>query len=141
MIEILVSIVVLSILVVPIFDSLVSGRTLAMRRGEERMAIRLVERKAEQLLDAGYGSAGGDADVSSVSMTSGVHPTDPSIVVSTRGDGDATNDLVGDMTWTVVPVVWSSPGDSVRAKIVDIKLAWPQGAYRDSVMVTTIVGA
>ncbi|MBD3368589.1 MAG: prepilin-type N-terminal cleavage/methylation domain-containing protein [Candidatus Eisenbacteria bacterium] len=141
MIEILVSIVVLSILIVPIFDSMVSGRTLAMHRGEERMALRLVERKAEQLLKAGYGAVGSDADVSSVCMTSGVHPTDPSIVVSTRGDDDAANDLLGDMTWSVVPVIWSSPGDSVRAKLVEVKLRWPQGAPRDSVTVSTIVGA
>ena len=141
MIEILVSIVVLSILIVPIFDSLVSGRTLAMHRGEERMALRLVERKAEQLLKAGYGAVGSDADVSSVCMTSGVHPTDPSIVLSTRGDDDTSNDLLGDMTWSVVPVVWSSPGDSVRAKLVEVKLRWPQSAPRDSVSVSTIVGA
>ena len=141
MVEILVSIVVLSILVVPIFDSLVSGRMLAAHRGEERMALRLVERKAEQLLKAGYGSVGSDANVSSVSMNAGLHPTDPSIVLSTRGDHDASNDLLGDMTWSVVPVVWASPGDSVHAKVVEVRLRWPQGAPRDSVSVTTIVGA
>jgi len=141
MIEVLVSIIVLSILVVPIFDSLVSGRSLAMHRGEERMALRLAERKTEQLLKAGYGSMSSDADISSVCMSAGVHPTDPSIVVSTRGDQDATNDLLGDLTWSVVPVVWSSPGDSVRAKLLEVKLRWPQSAPRDSVSVSTIVGA
>jgi type II secretory pathway pseudopilin PulG len=141
MIEILVSIVVLSILVVPIFDSLVSGRTLAMHRGEERMALRLVERKTEQLMKAGYGAIGSDADVSSVCMTAGTHPTDPSIVLSSRGDHDTSNDLLGDLTWSVVPVIWSSPGDSVRAKLVEVKLRWPQGSPRDSVSVTTMVGA
>jgi hypothetical protein len=114
---------------------------LAAHRGEKRMALGLVERKVEQLMEAGYGSLGSDADVSSVSMGVGAHPEDPSIVVSTRGDEDAGNDVLGEMIWTVTPLAWASPGDSVRAKAVEVRLRWPAGAPRDSVSLTTLVGA
>ena len=141
LIEVLISVIVLGIVVVPIFDSFVVGRTLTSHRGERRMALRLVERKVEQLMNAGYGSAGTDADVESTNLTAGSHPTDPSIVVNTRGDLDATNDVIGSLTWTVAPVVWPSPGDSVRAKTVEVKLVWPTQSPRDSLSVTTLIGA
>ena len=110
-------------------------------RGVDRPGKNLVERKVEQLMGAGYGSAGSDSDVASVNMDAGTHPDDPSIVVSTRGDEDATNDVLGELTWSVNEVAWSSPGDSVRAKVVEVELRWPSGAPRDSLSVTTLIGA
>jgi len=141
LIEVLISVIVLGIVVVPIFDSFVVGRTLTSHRGERRMALRLVERKVEQLMNAGYGAEGTDADVESTNLTAGTHPTDPSIVVNTRGDSDVNNDVLGSLTWTVAPVVWSSPGDSVCAKTVEVWLRWPAQSPRDSVSVTTLIGA
>jgi hypothetical protein len=141
MVEILVSAFILAMLVVPMFNTLVAGRMLAAHRGEKRMALGLIERKVEQLMAAGYGSLGSDNDVSSVSMGAGTHPDDPSIVVSTRGDQDATNDVLGALTWSVSAVSWPSAGDSVRAKVLEVELKWPAGAPRDSLAVTTLIGA
>lgn len=141
MIEILVSAFILAMLVVPMFNALVAGRMLAAHRGEKRMALGLAERKLEQLMAAGYGSLGNDDDVASVSMGVGAHPDDPSIVVSTRGDQDATNDVLGTLTWNVTPIAWASPDDSVRAKILEVELRWPADAPRDSLSVTTLIGA
>jgi len=141
MVEVLVSAVVLAIVVVPVFDGLVGGRVLATRRGEERMALRLIERKMEQLIEAGYGSAGSDADVQSVNMQVGQHPVDPSIVVNTRGDGCPLNDVLGELSWDVTQTTWSSPGDSVRGKYVEVKIVWPASTRRDSVSMVTLVGA
>ncbi len=140
MVEILVSVVVLSIVIVPIFNSLVSGRILAAHRGEKRMALRLVERKVEQLMQAGYGSSGNDANVQSVNLDVGAHPSDPGIVVNTRGDSHAGNDVLGSLTWFVTEAVWSSPGDPVYAKEVEVKLVWPSASPRDSLTVTTLIG-
>ncbi len=88
MIEILVSIIVLAILVVPLADSLVVGRTFTAHRGEKRMALRLVERKAEQLMAAGYSSAGPDDNILSTSMgdrfASSRHPASSSTQEVTR---------------------------------------------------------
>ena len=97
-IETLVAVVVIGIVIVPIFNSLVSGRMMTAHRGEKRMALRLVERKVEQLMTAGYGSSGSDSDVGSVNLDAGTHPTDPSIVVNTRGDNEAGNDVTGNLT-------------------------------------------
>ncbi|MBM3307876.1 MAG: hypothetical protein FJY74_06090 [Candidatus Eisenbacteria bacterium] len=141
MVEILVSAFILAMLVVPMFNTLVSGRMLAAHRGEKRMAIGLVERKVEQLLRAGYGALGSDADVSSVNLGSGTHPANPSIVLNTRGDEDAANDVLGSLTWSVIPVAWPSPGDSVKAKVVEVKMRWPLAAPRDSISITTLIGA
>jgi Tfp pilus assembly protein PilX len=141
LIEILFSVVVLSLIIVPVFDSLVSGRMLAAHRGEERMALKLVERKAEQLMQAGFGSVGSDADVSSTSLAVGTHPTDPSIVLNTRGDADSGNDVLGRLTWNVRAVSWSSSGDSVHVKEVDVKMAWPAAAPQDSTQMTILIGS
>lgn len=139
MIEILVSIIVLAVLVVPLADSLVVGRSFTAHRGEKRMALRLVERKAEQLMAAGYASAGPDNNILSTNMTIGTHPTSPSIVVNTRGDTDNSNDVFGDLNWYVVRDAYAAGGDSVRMKLVEVRLRWPSGAPRDSVSVTTVV--
>ncbi len=140
LIEILFSVVVLSLVMVPVFDSLVSGRMLASHRGEERMALKLVERKTEQLMQAGFGSAGSDADVSSTNLTAGTHPTDPSIVLNTRGDSNSSNDVLGRLTWSVQTISWPSSGDSVYVKHIEVKLAWPSAAPRDSVLLTSLIG-
>jgi type II secretory pathway pseudopilin PulG len=140
LVEILVSVVIIGITIVPIFDGFMRGRAFVTQRSEERMALRLIERKAEQLLNAGYGSAGADDDVTSVNVTSGTHPADPSIVLNTWGDDDGTNDIVGSLTWTVTNVDWPSPGETVYAKIVDITLGWPISAPEDSVSVTLLIG-
>lgn len=140
LVEILVSVVIIGITVVPIFDGFMRGRAFVTRRSEERMALRLVERKAEQLLNAGYGSAGADDDITSVNLASGTHPIDPSIVLNTWGDDCPSNDITGSLTWTVTNVDWASPGDRVYAKIVDVSLAWPSSAPEDSVTVTLLIG-
>jgi len=137
MIEILVSVVLVGILVVPIFDGFVRGRIFVARRSEERMALRLVERKLEQLLAAGYGSSGDDSDVSSVDMGSGTHPDDPAVVVNTRGDSDPSNDVIGNLRWDVTAI---STFDGVDLKIVEATLAWPASAPRDSITLSLIVG-
>ena len=136
----LVSVVVLSIVIVPVFDGFVRGRSFVAHRGEKRMALRLIERKAEQLLRAGYSSAGADADVSSVNLSSGSHPNDSGILLNTRGDDDASNDVMGSLSWSVQDVSWTSPGDDVDAKIVNISLAWPASAPTDTVSVTLLLG-
>jgi type II secretory pathway pseudopilin PulG len=139
-VEILVSVVIIGITVVPIFDGFMRGRAFVTRRSEERMALRLIERKAEQLLNAGYGSEGPDDDVTSLNLTSGTHPDDPSIVLNTWGDDCPSNDTVGALTWDVTNVDWSSPGERVYAKIVDITLDWPMGDPEDSVSLTLLIG-
>jgi len=143
LIEVLVSVVVLAIVVTPAFDAMVRGRVLVAHRGEERLALKLVERKAEQLLAAGYNSSGIDADIQSVNLDNGVHPTNKSILLVSRGDNDASNDVIGDLYWRVTPVTWSDPSgssDDATYKIVNVVLAWPRGAHRDSVSLSTIVG-
>lgn len=140
LVEILVSVIIIGITVVPIFDGFMRGRAFVTRRSEERMALRLIERKAEQLLNAGYGSAGADDDVTSVNLTSGTHPNDPSIMLNTWGDDCPQNDTTGSLTWAVTNVDWASPGERVYAKIVDVSLAWPMSDPVDSVTVTLLIG-
>lgn len=139
LIDVLVAVVMVAILIVPIFDAFVRGRSFISHRGETRMALKLVERKGEQLLRAGYGSQGSDSDVSSTNLTSGSHPTDPSILVNSHGDNDTGNDVMGNLTWTVVDVPWTTPGDDIDVKTVTIALVWPQADPRDSVSLTLVV--
>lgn len=141
-VEVLVSVVVLGIVVVPMFDAFVRGRVLVAHRAEERVALRLVERKVEQLLAAGGASSGTDADITSTNMTAGTHPTNSAITLITRGDTDTSNDVLGDLTWTVSSVTWTDAlgtWDDATYKQVVVELAWPQGAHRDNVSVTTII--
>ncbi len=141
-IEVLVSVVILAIVVAPMFDAFVRARVLVMHRGEERVALRLVERKVEQLLAAGAEAGGSDANVASVNMGSGTHPTNSAITLITRGDSDTSNDVLGDLTWTVTPVTWTDPfgsWDDATYDLLVVKMAWPLGAHRDSVSVSTIV--
>ena len=141
-IEIMVSVVVLAIVIAPMFDAFVRGRVMVAHRGEERVALRLVERKVEQLLAAGGAMTGSDADITSVNMVAGTHPTNSAITLITRGDLDTSNDVIGDLTWEVTSVTWSDGGgtwDDATYKHVVTKLAWPLGAHRDSVSVITII--
>ncbi|MFH1689127.1 MAG: type II secretion system protein [Candidatus Eisenbacteria bacterium] len=141
-IEVLVSVVVLAIAVTPMFDAFVRGRVLVAHRAEERIALRLVERKLEQLLAAGGSASGSDADVTSVNMDAGTHPVNSAITLITRGDSDTSNDVLADLTWAVTSVTWTDPmgvSDDTTYKQVVVTLAWPLGAHRDDVSVTTIV--
>lgn len=141
-IEIMVSVVVLAIVIAPMFDAFVRGRVMVAHRGEERCALRLVERKVEQLLAAGGAMTGSDADITSTHMAAGTHPINSTITLITRGDLDTSNDVIGDLTWDVTSVTWSDAGgswDDATYKHVVAKLAWPQGAHRDSVSVITII--
>lgn len=141
-IEIMVSVVVLAIVIAPMFDAFVRGRVMVAHRGEERVALRLVERKVEQLLAAGGAMTGSDADITSTNMTAGTHPLNSAITLITRCDLDTSNDVIGDLTWDVTSVTWSDAGgtwDDATYKHVVAKLAWPQGAHRDSVSVITII--
>jgi hypothetical protein len=143
MIEVLVSVVVLAIVIAPTFDAMVRGRVMVQHRGEERAALRLVERKAEQLLAAGYNSQGNDATIQSVNLAPGTHPTNGAILLISRGDTDTSNDVIGDLTWSVTEVTWVDPSgasDDATYKNVELKLEWPRGAPRDSVVINTIVG-
>ena len=139
-IEVLISVVILGIVIVPVFDGLLNGRMMAARRGEERMAVRLIERKIEQLMAAGYGSTGDDSNIASVDVSSGTHPSDPVIVLNTRGNSDASDDVLGSLNWQVQDIDWTSPGDDVYAKIITVQLTWPNGAPRNSVSVTFMLG-
>jgi prepilin-type N-terminal cleavage/methylation domain-containing protein len=139
LIEVLVAVVIISITVAPIFAAFVRGRTLVAHRGEKRMAMGLLERKAEQLLAAGYSSNGTDDDVSSVNLEVGTHPTDSTIVVDSRGDSDPTNDVKGDLVWTVEGRSWTTPGDDLETKSVTITLSWPQTDWRDSASLTILI--
>ena len=139
-IEVMVSVVVLAIVIAPMFDAFVRGRVMVAHRSEERVALRLVERKIEQLLAAGGAAAGSDADITSTNMTAGTHPTNSAITLITRGDSDTSNDVIGDLTWTVTSVTWTDPSwDDATYKCVVTQLAWPRGAHRDSVSVVTII--
>lgn len=143
LIEVLVSAVVLAIVVTPAFDAMVRARVLVAHRGEERIALRLVERKTEQLLAAGYNSEGDDSDIQSVNLTNGTHPTNKAILLVSRGDSDPSNDVIGDLSWNVTAATWSDPSntyDDADYKVVEVKLAWPRGAHRDSVSIVTILG-
>ncbi len=142
MIEVLVSVVVLGIVVAPMFDAFVRGRVLVAHRAEERIALRLVERKLEQLLAAGGSSSGTDANVTSTNMDAGTHPINSAITLVTRGDLDTSNDVLADLTWTVTSITWTDPSgasDDTTYKQVVVTLAWPLGGHRDDVSVTTIV--
>ncbi len=135
----MVAVVIISIMVAPVLAAFVRGRTMVAHRGEKRMAIGLVQRKAEQLLAAGYSSNGPDGDVSSVNIELGTHPTDSTIVVDSRGDSDPSNDVLGDLVWTVDEMSWTTPDDDLDTKRVTITLSWPQTEWRDSVSVTILV--
>jgi prepilin-type N-terminal cleavage/methylation domain-containing protein len=142
LIEVLVSVVVLGIVIAPMFDAFVRGRVMVQHRAEERVALRLVERKTEQLLAAGGAADGDDSNITSTNMTDGSHPSNSAITLITRGDADTSNDVIGDLSWAVSTETWTDPAGSwedATYKRVTVKLAWPLGAHRDSVQISTIV--
>ncbi len=139
LIEVMVAVVIISIMVAPVLAAFVRGRTMVAHRGEKRMAMGLVERKAEQLLVAGYSSNGPDDDISSINLELGSHPTDSTVVVNSRGDSDSTNDVLGDLVWTVDEMTWTTPDDDLETKRVTITLTWPQSDWRDNVSATILV--
>jgi len=141
--ENMVSLIVFSIAIIFLYNMLFSGRMLVETGGERRMALKLAELKVEELRDAGYDAEGNDDDWTSVNMTVGTHPTtDTSVLIDDRGNGDAGDDLIGNMTWTVRDTSWSVGGGIyAECKVVRVKVAWTQVHPRDEVVLVTMVPA
>jgi hypothetical protein len=50
--------------------------------------------------------------------------------------------VIGDLTWTVSSITWTDATgtwNDATYKHVVVELAWPRGAHRDRVSVTTII--
>ncbi len=138
--ENMVALVIFSIVVIFLYQMLFSGRMLVETGGERRAALKLAELKMEELMYAGYGSQGVDADWTSLNMTVGNHPTnDPSVLMDDRGTPDTQDDLIGNMTWTVVDTTWSGGGVTTRCKILRVSVEWPRIGPRDHVWLSTLV--
>lgn len=139
--ENMVALVVFSVAIIFLYNMLFSGRMLVETGGERRMALKLAELKVEELRDAGYDSAGNDDDWTSLNMTAGTHPsTDTSVLIDDRGNGDAVDDLMGDMTWTVRDTSWSvGGGEHAECKVVRVRVGWSQVHPRDEVVLVTMV--
>ncbi|MFH1502643.1 MAG: prepilin-type N-terminal cleavage/methylation domain-containing protein [Candidatus Eisenbacteria bacterium] len=141
LIEILVSVIVFSIAIVFVFQMLWSGQTTVHFEGERRVALRMAELKMEELKYAGYASTGSDSDWTSVHMGAGTHPNNTTVTLDARGTGDTVDDLVADLQWAVRETTWTGSGITTEAKVVVVTVEWPQGAVRDRVRLTTLVGA
>jgi hypothetical protein len=138
--ENMVALVIFSIVIIFLYQMLFSGRLLVETGGERRMALKLAELKMEELMYAGYGSQGADADWTSLNMTVGNHPTnDPSVLMDDRGTADTQDDLIGNMTWTVADTTWPSGGVTTRCKILRVSVEWPRIGPRDHVWLATLV--
>jgi prepilin-type N-terminal cleavage/methylation domain-containing protein len=140
LIETLVAVIIFSIAIVFVWQMLWSGQTTVEYEGERRVALKRAELKAEELKYAGYYSTGPDGNWTSVNMDVGDHPDTTRIVLDDRDTPSTVDDLVGSMGWTVSDTSWSEAGVTVNAKIVDIKVRWPEGWDRDSVRIVTLVG-
>ncbi len=140
LIEVLVSVIVFSIAIVFVFQMLWSGQTTVEFEGERRVALRMAELKMEELKYAGYSSTGSDANWTSLDMDAGTHPSDPTVVLDGRGNADPSDDLVGALQWAVRETTWTGSGVTTRAKVVVVEVQWPEGAVRDRVRLTTLVG-
>jgi len=140
LIEILVSVIVFSIAIVFVFQLLWSGQTTVQYEGERRVALRMAELKMEELKYAGYGSTGDDSDWTSVDMTLGTHPSDPTVTLDYRATVDTVDDLVAALQWVVRDTSWSVSGVTTNAKVVVVRVEWPEGSPRDRVRLTTLVG-
>ncbi|MBM3307352.1 MAG: type II secretion system protein [Candidatus Eisenbacteria bacterium] len=140
LIEVMVAVIVFSIAIVFVYQMFWSGGSRVYQEGERRVALKMAERKIEELKYAGYASTGSDADWTSVHMGVGSHPTNPAVVLDDMGTVTTVDDLTGSMQWAVRETTWASMGVTVRAKIVNLRLAWPQGAPRDRVRLVTLVG-
>lgn len=140
LIEILVSVIVFSIAIVFVFQLLWSGQTTVQYEGERRVALRMAELKMEELKYAGYGSTGDDSDWTSVDMAVGTHPSDPTVTLDYRSTVDTLDDLVGTLQWVVRDTSWWVSGVTTNAKVVEVRVEWPEGSPRDRVRLTTLVG-
>ncbi|MBD3368115.1 MAG: prepilin-type N-terminal cleavage/methylation domain-containing protein [Candidatus Eisenbacteria bacterium] len=140
LIELVVAVVVFSIAIVFVYQMLFSGETTVAFEGERRIALRMAELKIEELKYAGYASTGVDSDWTSVDMTVGTHPDDPTVVLDDRGTDTTTDDLLGDLQWAVRDTSWSGGGVTVDAKLVVVTLDFPKDWNRDQVRLVTVVG-
>ncbi len=140
LIELIVAVVVFSIAIVFVYQMLFSGETTVAFEGERRIALRMAELKMEELKYAGYASSGDDSDWTSVNMDLGSHPDDPTVVLDDRGTDTATDDLLGDLQWTVRDTSWPGGGVTVDGKIVVVTVNFPQDWNRDRVRLVTVVG-
>ncbi|MCK4513310.1 prepilin-type N-terminal cleavage/methylation domain-containing protein [bacterium] len=137
--EVMVSVVVFSIAIVFLYQMLFSGRMQVEFEGERRVASKAAELKIEELKYAGYGSTDTQSGWESLSMDVGTHPSDPLMVLDDRGTDDTQDDLVGLITWAVRETIWTDLGIDTEAKIVALKLEWPDNWVRDEVRVVTVV--
>jgi len=140
LIELIVAVVVFSIAIVFVYQMLFSGETTVAFEGERRIALRMAELKLEELKYAGYGSGGDDSDWTSVNMDIGTHPDDPTVVLDDRSTSATTDDLLGDLQWTVRDTSWSGGGVTVDGKIVVVTVDFPKDWNRDQVRLVTVVG-
>jgi prepilin-type N-terminal cleavage/methylation domain-containing protein len=140
LVELIVAVVVFSIAIVFVYQMLFSGETTVTFEGERRIALRMAELKMEELKYAGYASSGSDADWTSTNMDVGTHPDDPTVVLDDRGTDGASDDLLGDLQWTVRDTSWSDGGVTVDAKVVVVTVDFPQDWNRDRVRLVTVVG-
>ena len=138
--EIMVSVVVLSIAIVFLYHMLFGGRVLVEIEGERRMALKLAEHKIEELLYVGYGSSGPDDDWTSVNLDVGTHPADGTVLIDDRGTGNAGDDLMGTMSWTVRDTSYTDVGATADCKVVRVTVEWPLSSSRESVSVATLIG-
>lgn len=140
--EIMVSVVVLSIAIVFLYHMLFGGRMLVEMEGERRMALKLAEHKVEQLKQAGYESSDSDSDWTSVDMGLGDHPKhDNTLLIDDRGTARTGDDLRGTMTWSVRDTSFVDSGITADCKIVRVTVTWPLSTERESLSVVTIVGS
>ena len=140
LIELIVAVVVFSIAIVFVYQMLFSGETTVAFEGERRIALRMAELKMEELKYAGYSAGGDDSDWTSVNMDLGTHPNDATVVLDDRGTDVSTDDLLGDLQWTVRDTSWSAGGVTVDGKIVVVTVDFPQDWNRDRVRLVTVVG-
>lgn len=140
LIEVMVAVIVFSIAIVFVYQMFWSGGSQVYQEGERRVALKMAEQKVEELKYAGYSSTGSDADWTSLNMSVGTHPTDPTVVLDDMNTVTAVDDLIGAMQWVVRDTSWTSMGVTVHCKIVNLRLGWPEGAVRDRVRLVTLVG-
>lgn len=141
LIEVMAAVVIFSVAAVFLYHMLFSGRVHVEFQGERRMALKLAQLKAEELLYAGYGSTGDDSDWTSVNLTVGTHPTDdPTVVIDDRGTVVTEDDLTGAMTWDVSEVSFDWNGTISVCKLVDLTVVFPETWGRDQVRIVTLIG-
>ncbi len=145
--ETLVAVVLFSIAFVFLFQMLYNGRALVELEGDRRMALRLAQYKIEEFKLAGYSSSGDDDDWTSLNLDAGNHPTDPSVLLDSRGTEETEDDLYATLKWAVRETTWvyeqMDPSDdpvSIEGKIVVISLEWPEGDPYDGLVLSSAIG-